>query len=933
MKIYKPVGSKGRFLEIFQGVNKVKLNEGLFEAGSPNLNPENVLNMSFSELKNNRLNIEHSNTQASGDESFIELMCTDKQGNNITFTFVATSTEGDQEGVFSMNNVLLYSFTYDSADGEDTVELAEDTLKNFNAQHANEMLDVVEKYVDVESSVPQQDNAELEEAVKLIDAIKKESNPFGGGSEKLQTGKGYADEKPTNDSVRVKSPELDKFVQEDVTIPTKITTKEELSAYVEKLKAQGNYKGIPKESVPLLAGQVLYDVAVRMADKMLPMGWDGLADVNSMWDYIKQSGGMTYDQLKSAVKRAVNVRLKEEGYSLKDLGLGESEDDDVVGQELNRFKQEIEPQNPEEVGVEDEPVPEISDEKKQKIWAAYNSLVAKNKNPNYSPTTAEVIDELDRMEGVVKPKATRTFPAEAEPYLQEEKENKSKENKPKEKKEKEMGSYSPFKQLGTTFKPKSQSLYPKKKKKPQSSVKINEVEGQQPQLVSMPSGKYVVVDNDFNRAHYKDMIGKVYDSPPGYAHVKKVEESTDRDKYEDVVFLQGDEAFEPLERLDREGPDAALEYLKQWHNPGQHMGNQELGHGSADSTYEKDGYIMSWNPALEYIGLQYDSSKLNETETYGDEDISGLPEVPSGYGEKGVARKDMAQQHVNIIKPVEQPAEFGEGEEEKPESDGKLPGVDSDEDGNPIPAIEPDFDKMGMGIGSNWDKETRGTDNAGGDGMSLEPQGDEVEQIAQDKAEVGELIPGGKGEGKSPLEFSPDQIKKGMKVEMEHTDDPMLSLEIALDHLTEDPEYYTEKETPEASAQFGAAKDTEEGGEGDDKETTDMLLGFKPHNVGDEIEDDEAPEEVPQTPEVAKDVQDSEESVPEELPDEKKEIGEDLGFSERDLKDRDPATWHQIQIAKKTIRMPGAMANVMGGMTKEEAREILKQRGIKFDEK
>ena len=111
--------------------------------------------------------------------------------------------------------------------------------------------------------------------IKLIDAIKKESNPFGGGSEKLQTGKGYADEKPTNDSVRVKSPELDKFVQEDVTIPTKITTKEELSAYVEKLKAQGNYKGIPKESVPLLAGQVLYDVAVRMADKMLQL-WQGL---------------------------------------------------------------------------------------------------------------------------------------------------------------------------------------------------------------------------------------------------------------------------------------------------------------------------------------------------------------------------------------------------------------------------------------------------------------------------------------------------------------------------------------------------------------------------------------------------------------------------------------------------------------------------------
>ena len=60
------------------------------------------------------------------------------------------------------------------------------------------------------------------------------------------------------------------------------------------------------------------------------------------------------------------------------MGLGESEDDDIMGQELNRFKQELSPQNPEEVDVEDEPVPEVSDEKKQKIYAAYNSLVAKN---------------------------------------------------------------------------------------------------------------------------------------------------------------------------------------------------------------------------------------------------------------------------------------------------------------------------------------------------------------------------------------------------------------------------------------------------------------------------------------------------------------------------------------------------------------------------
>ena len=33
---------------------------------------------------------------------------------------------------------------------------------------------------------------------------------------------------------------------------------------------------------------------------------------------------------------------------------------------------------------------------------------------------------------------------------------------------------------------------------------------------------------------------------------------------------------------------------------------------------------------------------------------------------------------------------------------------------------------------------------------------------------------------------------------------------------------------------------------------------------------------------------------------------------------------HQINIAKRTINMPDAILNVLGGMTKEEAKKILK---------
>jgi len=53
-----------------------------------------------------------------------------------------------------------------------------------------------------------------------------------------------------------------------------------------------------------------------------------------------------------------------------------------------------------------------------------------------------------------------------------------------------------------------------------------------------------------------------------------------------------------------------------------------------------------------------------------------------------------------------------------------------------------------------------------------------------------DIIPGGKADNLS-LMVNSDQVKMGLKTEMEHTDDCFIALEIALDHLSEDPEYYT----------------------------------------------------------------------------------------------------------------------------------------------
>lgn len=52
-------------------------------------------------------------------------------------------------------------------------------------------------------------------------------------------------------------------------------------------------------------------------------------------------------------------------------------------------------------------------------------------------------------------------------------------------------------------------------------------------------------------------------------------------------------------------------------------------------------------------------------------------------------------------------------------------------------------------------------------------------------------IPGGVGDDTNSVQVDPEQLEMGIKVEMEHTYDRDLAKEIALDHLTEDPQYYS----------------------------------------------------------------------------------------------------------------------------------------------
>ena len=71
-----------------------------------------------------------------------------------------------------------------------------------------------------------------------------------------------------------------------------------------------------------------------------------------------------------------------------------------------------------------------------------------------------------------------------------------------------------------------------------------------------------------------------------------------------------------------------------------------------------------------------------------------------------------------------------------------------------------------------------------------------AERVAA-RALQADKLPGGLADEKTPEDFDAKQLAKGLKVEMEHTDDRAVAREVAMDHLTEDSKYYDKLETIE----------------------------------------------------------------------------------------------------------------------------------------
>ena len=185
----------------------------------------------------------------------------------------------------------------------------------------NEQIDIENPAITQKPNVPAYTNAKMND--KIID----KTSAFTSNTVKKW---GKADTELEDNTINtgtMDTPDLKTENMENINkvsegISPKYTTNEELKELVRSLKEKTG-KGLQKEHIPMLAGEALYTIAMKMANAIIPMGWDGLSDVNSMWDYIRRNGGMSLEQLRSAVKRGINVRLKEDGYTLKDIGLDE----------------------------------------------------------------------------------------------------------------------------------------------------------------------------------------------------------------------------------------------------------------------------------------------------------------------------------------------------------------------------------------------------------------------------------------------------------------------------------------------------------------------------------------------------------------------------------------------------------------------------------
>ena len=76
-------------------------------------------------------------------------------------------------------------------------------------------------------------------------------------------------------------------------------------------------------------------------------------------------------------------------------------------------------------------------------------------------------------------------------------------------------------------------------------------------------------------------------------------------KYKEIVFIQGEEAYEPLNIIEEEGEgQEILDYLLQWDfGEAEEQETHIKPWGTDDALFRTGNYVISYNNSLNYIGL------------------------------------------------------------------------------------------------------------------------------------------------------------------------------------------------------------------------------------------------------------------------------------------------------------------------------------------
>jgi len=510
MEVFKKIGSKERFYEIMSGVNKIKLNEDVMgsEGG--------LADKAVQELISGSLDIEQVNNQVSGNESIVEIVGRDDIGSKFIFKFTVTSNETDQQGVNVINDANITELIGDMPKYDAKFEMDENDsgIAEINKNYKTQLIDAISEYVEFESDAETVSDEMYEEAIKLIDRV-----PYNKGSEEIQTHKAYTDQKPTNSDVRVKSDELDSFVSEDMN---SILHYSQAARDSGMLYPQAASMGVTNQYI---LKDALNDIGVEIIN-IVDIG--DKYEISFMYNGVQKSA-----KLKKNYGSASNVRniLKKKLGINEENVLGSEEDDFALPpdyspddipkpQDTDDGSTGIDPYEQEPQYDDSE---EATPEENELYGKAYDNLTAAG---NQFPTPDQIDKEVLKLKGQDKPvQKTRTIPRGAEQFWEthvvtdisaDDVVKQSYNSLPNEKKkqlifraqevvdealgdlkisreeyikniqreairlykesilgvnEDEKKSDYPD-QIGKTFKPKSQ--IPKKKKRPQSVVKLKE---------------------------------------------------------------------------------------------------------------------------------------------------------------------------------------------------------------------------------------------------------------------------------------------------------------------------------------------------------------------------------------------------------------------------------------------------------------------------